>query len=441
MPSEKAASQTHLTVSDGAGGPITARRRVEQTETPITVVVPPEEADSWMAHLEAEAHERGWSGGGIAQLQDVGNSGSMSFHAAATPLPFTVHVIWQRARGMELAVRTEPEPAGEQELAAAYEFVDAVRSRHAERRLHRRYTRTILTYSGLPWKGEVWLTDSIRLGPPTQYPAALLGPQCILVDTLSHGIGLRGSVATSQQQVDEIAIFLRIVLGISCVLSRLEYGWRSDADPETGSMKSHIGVIGYHEEAETVEMPLRGVAPPAARRDVVRPGLGPYGISPDMSEQWVPSDIEDLWSQFTALSPVSREQFLRAGKVLQAADALWPEHRTGYVALNVVACEALKPPGRRYDAWNAYDVIESLLGAAESNRLRRYVTHPQKIRSKHLHRGELSGGELMTAISNDWFKDPTFDTMMRDLERVSRACVIEWLRGVGNFSARARQEN
>jgi hypothetical protein len=83
--------------------------------------------------------------------------------------------------------------------------------------------------------------------------------------------------------------------------------------------------------------------------------------------------------------------------------------------------------------FNTYNVVEGLLGAAEANRLRQYVTHPQRVRSNHLHRGELSGGELLSAISNDVFKDPSFDTMMRDLTRVSRVCIIEWLRLGGSF--------
>ena len=434
MSLEKKASSAQILVNDGTGSMASIEDGlVKQAHWPITFVVPSDGAESWMAHLDAEVQERGWAGGGVAQLRDVGNSGNMSFHAPASSFPLIVHINWERPRGGELAISAGPERTGEQELAAANEFIDGVRSRHAERRLHQNYSRTILTYSGLPWKGEVWLSDTVRLGPPTKHPATLLGPQCILVDTLSHGIGLMGAAAASRQQVHELTIFLRVVLGISCAFNRLDYGWRCEVDPETGSIASNIGLIGYHEQAGSANMPSRGTAPPADRREIVRPGLGPYGISSDMNEQWVPADVEALWDQFTALSSVLKEQFLRAGNLLLAADVLWPEHRTGYVALHVVACEALKPPGRRYDKWNAYNVVEGLVGAAEANRLRRYVTHPQSVRSKHLHRGELSGGELLTAISNDLFKDPTFDTMMRDLARVSRVCIIEWLSGGGGF--------
>lgn len=434
MPFEKKPSAARILVNDGTGSMVPVDdRRVTQANWPISFVVPSDGAESWMAHLEAEVQEHGWAGGGIAQLEDVCNSGSKSFHAPGSSFPLTVHIIWERPRGGELAISAGPEPTGEREFAAAKEFLDNVRRRHAERRLHRNYSRTILTYSGLPWKGEVWLSDTVRLGPPTKYPETLLGPQCVLVDTLSHGIGLMGAADANRQLVHELTIFLRVVLGISCAFNRLDYGWRCEVDLETGSMASKIGLVGYHELAESANMPSRGTSPPADRREVVRPGLGPYGIHSDMSEQWVPNDIEALWDQFTALSSVLHEQFLRAGNLLLAAAALWPEHRTGYVALHVVACEALKPPGRHYDKWNVYNVIEGLIGAAEANRLRRYVTHPQGVRSKHLHRGELSGGELLSAISNDEFKDPTFDTMMRDLTSVSRVCIIEWLRLGGSF--------
>ena len=427
MPFEKKPSTAQILVNDGTGNMIPVDDSgVKQVSWPITFVVSSDDAESWMAHLDAEAQEGGWASGGIARLEDVGNSGSLSFYAPASSFSLTVHIIWERPRGGELAISAGPEPTGERELAAAIDFIDRVRDRHTERRLHQNYSRTILTYSGLPWKGEVWLSDTVRLGPPSKYANSLLGPQCVLVDALSHGIGLWGAVAANRQQIHELTIFLRVVLGISCAFNRLDYNWRCEVDPETGTMASNIGLVGYHEESASANMPSRGAAPSADRQEVVRPGLGPYGISSD--KQLVPNDIESLWNQFTVLSPVLKEQFLRAGNVLKAADALWPEHRTGYVALHVVACEALKPPGHRYDKWNAYNVIEDLMGAAAANRLRQYVTHPQGVRSKHFHRGELSGGELLSAISNDIFKDPTFDTMMRDLTSVSRVCIIEWLR-------------
>src|SRR4051794_22785054 len=120
MPLEKKPSAAQILVNDGIGSmaPVDDRR-VTQTNWPITFVVPSNGAESWMAHLDAEVQERGWAGGGIAQLEDVGNSGSMSFHAPGSSFPLTVHIIWERPRGGELAISAGPEPTGERELAAA----------------------------------------------------------------------------------------------------------------------------------------------------------------------------------------------------------------------------------------------------------------------------------------------------------------------------------
>ena len=67
----------------------------------------------------------------------------------------------------------------------------------------------------------------------------------------------------------------------------------------------------------------------------------------------------------------------------------------------VVACESLKPAGRRYEASNVYDVVEGLLGAAETRELRQLRLAPQRIRSRHLHRGELAAGELVPFLLQD----------------------------------------
>jgi hypothetical protein len=112
---------------------------------------------------------------------------------------------------------------------------------------------------------------------------------------------------------------------------------------------------------------------------------------------------------------------------------MWPDQRTAYAAFLVVACEALKPIGKRYDRMNVYDVVASLLSESDAHRLRQISLHPQKIRSDHLHRAQLSGGELLPLLIDDHFRDPSFDDMLRILVVATRTCLIEWLRREGQY--------
>jgi hypothetical protein len=153
-----------------------------------------------------------------------------------------------------------------------------------------------------------------------------------------------------------------------------------------------------------------------------------------MHEEWVPADIEQLWDFFVRLSISKREHLLKAGNAYLIAKSMWPDQRTSYAAFLVVACEALKPTGKRYDRVNAYDVIASLVSASEAQRLRALSIHPQKVRSEHVHRGELAAGELLPMLMHNHFMDPSFDEMLRVLSTISRTCLIEWLRCGGNYS-------
>ena len=152
-----------------------------------------------------------------------------------------------------------------------------------------------------------------------------------------------------------------------------------------------------------------------------------------MHEQSVPEDIEELWHTFTGLPASERDQFMRAGNANLNALSMWPDQRTAYATFLVVACEALKPSGRRHDKLNVYDVVASLLNPNEAERLRQHSPPPQKVRHKHLHRGELAAGELLPILIHDYFADPSFDGLLRELSLVCRTCLIEWLRRSGKY--------
>ena len=125
------------------------------------------------------------------------------------------------------------------------------------------------------------------------------------------------------------------------------------------------------------------------------------------------------------------EQFRRAARAYQLGLSLWRQHRTASLAFRVVACEALKPPGRKYDRWNVYDVVESLLGTKYAAPLRRLAFPPQKARSAHLHRGALFGAEGVQQMMMSTFRDPTFDEDYRVVAQATHAAMVEWLRAGG----------
>jgi len=432
MPKQKSTAQ--IRVADGAGGmrPV-ADLRFETGEWPTELVVPARDAETWMAHVAAEAEERGWSSNGLSQIDTAENSGTLSVHAANGADPPTLHIVWEKPRDASLHVRARPGGSPMLSPDLAREFIDAVNERVRKRLTARAHRWDLLTYHGLPWRGELWLGDDLRLGPPSRFPDALIGPQVVVVDAMVEGIGHQGITANFQTRLRELRIFLGAVLGIYATPVRPELGWVAQFDEQHRPIACTLQSVGYWEVGPLRTFPVKGSSPAVPREAAVRPGVGRIGIWPDTREQWVPADIEELWRAFTALPPAKREQFLRAGNAYLIARSMWPEQRTAYAAFLVVACEALKPAGKRYDWMNVYDVVTSLVSPGEAQQLRGLSFHPQRVRSKHVHRGELAADELLPMLIHNYFKDPSFDEMLDKLSRISRVCLIEWLRCGGQY--------
>ncbi len=296
------------------------------------------------------------------------------------------------------------------------------------------HQNAVLTYDCLPWRGELWLDKNHRLGPPSKHPDSLLGPQIVILDVMMEGIGRWGVAANFQKRIYELRVFLSIVLGLRFDVSKFEQRWVYETDVQGRFTDCTLRSTGYVELPSQQGFPKSGHARPIEKRDVTRPGLGPYGITFDMHERWVPRDIEELWRRFMSLPPMRCDHLLRAGNAFMTAQLMWPEQRTAYGAFLVVACEALKPNGKADDRMNIYDVVASLVNTDEAKALRQLTFSPQRVRSKHLHRGDLLAGELRPMFFNDYFKDPSFDEMLRILARVSLMCLIEWLRLDGKYN-------
>src|SRR2546428_1223900 len=183
MAKHKSNAQIH--VADGAGGMRQVTDvRFEAGEWPITLVVPAKDAEVWMAHLNAEAEERGWGVSSFSQLDATENSGTLSVHTATGPSPPTLDIAWDRLRGKELRLRARPSGEPVLSLDVARDFVNAVGTRARAGKTLRAHRRALLSYDGLPWRGALWLHADHRRGPPSRRSGTLVGPQVVIVDSV-----------------------------------------------------------------------------------------------------------------------------------------------------------------------------------------------------------------------------------------------------------------
>jgi hypothetical protein len=405
-------------------------RRFDDSGWAAERVVPASEADDWMAHLYAEMEDRGWQAAGISQVDIGENSGTLSVTTTHDGPPRRVELIWERARGGALRIRGRPADA-EDSSDLVESFLAAIERRHAERRVDRSHQRAVLTYLGLPWRGELWLQDDLRLGPPSKFPESLIGPQAVVVDAMCDGIGKRGIHASFDSLVSSLRRVLGFVLGLQLRGAQFHNDWVPEIAPDGRITDCVIRPVGYVELNQSPDFPTAGHIGAVPREPVRRPDLGRIGIWPDMTEEWVPDDIEDIWSAFRGLGDEPRARLLRAADAYRVAQSLHPEHRTAAAAYCVVACETLKPPGEQYDKKTIYDVVTALLGSGDADRLRGLLHKPQKVRNQQFHRGELAAGELLPRLMFDDFHDPSFDQMLDDLWLTTRVCLIEWVRRGG----------
>jgi len=206
MPRQKSSAQ--INVADGAGGmrPV-VDLRFEADEWPIDIVIPQQDAEKWMAHLSAETEERGWSQSSFSQLDAAENSGTLSISTANGPSPSTLEVIWEKQRGAALRLRARPSGDPVLPLGVAKGLIEATSARQRAGKTLRAHQHALLTYDGLPWRGELWLDSEHRLGPPSKYPNALLGPQAVIVDAMIDGIGRFGVATNFQKRLYEIRVF------------------------------------------------------------------------------------------------------------------------------------------------------------------------------------------------------------------------------------------
>ena len=392
-------------------------------------VIRAQDAAEWRAHWNAIAESRGWSSSRLSQLHAEHNAGSMTVHLAAGAEAPAIECAWEKLRDGDLKIRVRPNPARPPAVGVLDGFLAEIDD-HQQRRVRDKvYRRGWLRYEGLPWTGELWLSDQLRLGRPSRFPPALLGPQVVLVDAMVEGIGSRGLSDALTELLRDLKLVLSPLLGVA-FHDRMQF--QTDWVPETNDQFQYTDCrprsVGYVELEAQPEFPVRGSTDPLPLIDVTRPGLEPFGVR--LGDQYikVARDIPELWGRFCALPAEDQDQFRRACNVYGIAQSMWPDQRTAYAAFLVVASETLKPRSRRARGANIYDVVATLLGQEAAETLKGSRHPPQAVRSDHLHRGELAGNDLAARLGGDDFRDPSFDEMLWRLSPVVRLCLIEWLR-------------
>jgi hypothetical protein len=420
-------------IADGTGGMVPVQdRRFEQGDWPIAFEIPKEKADAWLPYLYAECAKRGWSSGGMGQIEAKENSGNVTVNTGASGQA-QIAVIWERQRNGPLKVRAKSTGASDFPPGETNEFFEEVNRKCLAGITERIYRRYHLFYNGLAWRGELWLDDTLRLGPPTlQYDAALFGPRVILVDALIDCAGPSDAVAVFSRKLRDLSAFLSVVLGTRVYLPQNRQTWTFSQGLADCAVRS----IDYFEPVNPESMPPPGVVPSVPFESINRPDFSRSGIDGSTNEIALPEDTVDLWTRFSALSPERRRDFLQAAAKWQEALSHWGEERTLSFALMVVACEALKPSEPQYKDHNIYAVIEALLGKATADRLQEHWFRPQNVRNAHLHRGEFRSSEMLHDMIASSYIDPTFDQAHRELWQVTQAAIIEWLLREGAFTMR-----
>jgi hypothetical protein len=430
----KAKAKATVMTADGSGGLAKVQdRRFEQGDWPIRFEVPNEQAGTWLRYFNAECERRGWNNSSFGQMEARENSGSVTVNTGGADKP-SLAVVWERKRDRPMHLRARSGGMPEFPLAEAQELFGRVNDRCRSGATESIYRRGLLEYDGLPWCGELWLDDTLRLGPPSrQDETALLGPRVILVDAFVDCVGRSDAIWVFDKNLRELSVFLSVVVGTAIRIPEQgrTWTWTSTTD---GTAECAARNVGYWEQHNPSEMPARNAGRAMPLRPVTRPDFSERGIDITTTEMLLPADVADLWMAYCALTEDRRQQFLQAGAKWQEALTQRRDGNTLSFALMVVACESLKPEDRKFREHNIYHIIEALLGKSNAERLRAPWFRPQDVRNVHLHRGEFLSSEFVQVEIMSSYRDPTFDQARRALAPITQEAIVEWLRRRGVFT-------
>jgi hypothetical protein len=420
----KRKSRAEVGVADGAGGMMKMQdRRFEAGKWPISFDIPvaQEQASRWSRYLQWECHKRGWGSAAFGQIERVDNSGTITITTNGKP---HLDIVWERKRDRPLNVRARLATSSDLSLSDAEQFFSQINNCCHSAASIPIYCRGTLQYDGLPWCGELWLDDKMRLAPPSlQDDTALNGPRIVHVDAVLECVGEPDVGYVRHRVLQELSLFLSVVMGRAVRLPDHGRVWTFMPDGKGSEVRS----LGYLEVSNPLTMPVLGTiqkVPLRAPDDM---------LVWDAREISVRKDIADLWRSYRSLNVEQRLQFLQAAAKWQEALIHWQDRPSLSFALMAVSCEALKPTDADQRR-NCYDVIEALLGKPAVDRIRQNPFPTQHVRGTHLHSGELHGPELMMMEFMPTYRDPSFEDAHREMTRVTPAAIIEWLKRQAMFT-------
>jgi hypothetical protein len=399
---------------------------------PIRIEVPGEQADDWLRYLQAECQRRGWATSSSGRQHAQENRGSITINTGGADTR-QLSVVWERRRHKQMRVRASSVGQPEMELGNIEEFFQRVNERRRTNAKESFYRGGPLEYEGPPWGGELWLDDTLRLGPPSQEDElSPLGPRVVLVDTVLKATdGFDATELFFTNTLKEISAFLSVVTGWAFQVprqGRRAWTWTAK-DGRIGDVC--VRQIGYIELEGRSTMPERGVDRPVPLKSVIRPDLSTRVTDLSAKEVTLPADVVSLWAAYLELRSERRRQFLQAAAKWQEALMLGERSTLSY-ALMVVACEALKPDRKELRNRNVYDVVEGLLGKTVANQLRN--VGPQTVRNAHLHHGEIDESEMICTTKVLSYYDLTFTFARLTLRPIVQEAIIKWLTLCGEFT-------
>lgn len=408
-------------------------RRFDDGPWPISFVVPVELSETWLHYLGLECSRRNWSNPAITQLGARGNSGSVSIASNEHP-DLTFDLVWERAKDGPLAVRSRSSGRTEFPVSQLQAFFEAVNVLCAGQPKGRFWKRSQLSYYGLPWKGEYWLNDQTRLGPPSiDNGRVLIAPRRVIVDMELEAIDAIDAVMAQTLRVREISAFLSVLLGTHFGTDERD-GRQVWVLPEQYDVdwQCELRTAGYVERGPGPPV-AKGTSSPIPTFEVARPVYKSPGIRLDDDQESLPADTASLFALVEGLEATVRARFLQVARLLQLALHLGEGYLTTGFALTAVAVESLKPQDKAYRDHGLYEVVRGLLGQEPADFLKTPEFQAQRIRSDHLHYGTVMGSELMKRQIAPSFQDPSFEAACRELMVIARAAAIEWLKVGGSF--------
>jgi hypothetical protein len=406
----------------------------------LDFAIPLERVERWRIFFANECRKRDWRASGGGEVTADINKG---IETIDRPGGGRLTLEWSWAKGGPLLGHATPTGEMEFPKEEAQHFLAELDRRTRHEVPTRVWIRGPLGYEGLAWRGELWLNDSLRLGPPAKHDEwSPIGPRIVMVDTYVETLDQLDVMPAADVTFRELALFLSVIMrtDVRPVPTHGNREWTNVVHPD-GTRDYEVHARGYFEPVTVFAMPDPGLVAAVPLVPTSRPDLAERGIDiVDEVEQRMPADTADLWHTLQRLGPRQRQTFKQAAGLLQAGFRLGSSHETASVALIVAACEALEPSTGRSRDRNIYDVIASLIGDAVADRVESEFGF-QRIRNAYFHAGAVRGGEFVGHLLTSAFFDPTFMISRGRLVPIATALMIEWLSRRGEYQLKMHRAN